>query len=206
MKKLLFLLFFIPLVSFGQITLKEILSIDSENTFIRTMIENGFEEKTTPANADVMVTYVKERLNQIISASFRRSDSISDAGVMIIFSPDALEKNDVYDDIYNLVKRDCEFKEIREHLGKNIAMYSCPDPNPDPRLIELNIQMKEKAKNNTSFNLTDLEIGFHKQNGLYVIDMPINMLDDDEMVKLVTMLLEVDFDELKESLKDSIQK
>ena len=35
--------------------------------------------------------------------------------------------------------------------------------------------------------------------------MPINMLDDDEMVKLVTMLLEVDFDELKESLKDSIQ-
>ena len=205
MKKLLLLLAFIPLISFSQITLQEILSIDSENTFIRTMIENGFEEETNPENADVMVTYVKESLNQIISASFRRSDSKSDAGVMVIFTPDVYEKNDIYDGIYDLVKRDCQFKEIREHLGRNIAMYTCPDPNPDPRLIELNIQMKEKAKNNTSFNLTDLEIGFHKQNGLYVIDMPINMLDDDEMVKLVTMLLEVDFDELKESLKDSIQ-
>ena len=85
-------------------------------------------------------------------------------------------------------------------------MYTCPDPNPDPRLIELNTQLMKKAKNNTSYNLTDLEIGFHKSNGLYIIDRRINTIADDTMVEVLTMMLELDFDELKESLKDSIQK
>ena len=64
----------------------------------------------------------------------------------------------------------------------------------------------KKAKNNTSYNLTDLEIGFHKSNGLYIIDRRINTIADDTMVEVLTMMLELDFDELKESLKDSIQK
>ena len=206
MKKLLLLVFFLPLVSFGQITLQEILSIDSENTFIRTMIENGFEDETAPERADKQVTYRKDMLDQFITASFKRSDSINDAGLMVIFTSDMYEKNDIYDGIYNLVKKDCQFKEIRERLGSNIAMYTCPDPNPDPRLVELNTQLMKKAKNNTSYNLTDLEIGFHKSNGLYIIDRRINTIADDTMVEVLTMMLELNFDELKESLKDSIQK
>ena len=42
MKKLIILLLF-PLVSFSQISYKDIMSIDSEKMFKKVMIENGYE-------------------------------------------------------------------------------------------------------------------------------------------------------------------
>ena len=77
MKNLILVLLFIPFISVGQITLQEILDIDSEKSFKRTFIENGFQEETAPENAEKLVTYVKQIVNQTISASFRRSDSLS---------------------------------------------------------------------------------------------------------------------------------
>jgi hypothetical protein len=73
MKKLLLLLLFIPLVSFGQITLQEILAIETEQDFKRTFIENGFQEETTEEESEKLVVYNKQIVNISIGASFRRS-------------------------------------------------------------------------------------------------------------------------------------
>jgi len=42
MKRLLFLLF-IPILSYSQITYKDVMSINSEDTFKKVVIENGYE-------------------------------------------------------------------------------------------------------------------------------------------------------------------
>ena len=42
MKKLIVLLLFIPLVSFGQLSYKDIMKIDSKDNFIKLMVENGY--------------------------------------------------------------------------------------------------------------------------------------------------------------------
>ena len=100
--RLLFILLF-PLFTFSQITLQEILAIDSENTFKRTMIENGFE--LTEADNSV-VTYDKSisTPSSMISANFRRGDSLSTESMYFIFTEDVFEKNDIWDSIYDLVK------------------------------------------------------------------------------------------------------
>ena len=43
MKKLVFILLFIPLISFGQVTYEDMLSINSLDQFKRVMIENDYE-------------------------------------------------------------------------------------------------------------------------------------------------------------------
>ena len=44
MKKYLLLLLFIPIMSFGQeITYDELMTINSEDTFMKVVIENGYE-------------------------------------------------------------------------------------------------------------------------------------------------------------------
>ena len=79
------------------------LAIDSENTFKRTMIENGFE--LTEADNSV-VTYDKSisTPSSMISANFRRGDSLSTESMYFIFTEDVFEKNDIWDSIYDLVK------------------------------------------------------------------------------------------------------
>ena len=52
MKKLILLLF-IPLVSFSQ-TFEDLMSIDSKEKFIRTMVEIGYERVS---NEDGLITY-----------------------------------------------------------------------------------------------------------------------------------------------------
>ena len=46
MRKLLILLF-IPILSFSQISLKDVMSINREKTFKKVMIENGYEFDST---------------------------------------------------------------------------------------------------------------------------------------------------------------
>ncbi|MFL2666115.1 MAG: hypothetical protein ACJ0NM_01875 [Flavobacteriaceae bacterium] len=192
MKKLILLLLF-PLISFSQITLQEILAIETELDFKRTFIENGFQEETEPANAEKLVTYSKQLLVTEISASFRRSDSLSAKAVVVMFTPDASQKNDIYEGIYNKVKKDCKFYEVRNSIGMDVAFYNCPDENPDPKLVALNEKIKEipNRPNSIEFNLTDLQIGFVKNNGLYTIQYPIYDIDVDELIELTNKMMKM---------------
>tara|TARA_B110000459_G_C16319792_1_gene363065 strand:- start:3 stop:626 length:624 start_codon:yes stop_codon:yes gene_type:complete len=206
--RLLFILLF-PLFTFSQITLQEILAIDSENTFKRTMIENGFE--LTKADNSV-VTYDKSisTPSSMISANFRRGDSLSTESMYFIFTEDVFEKNDIWDSIYDLVKKDCEFNELRKYSSEredpnanDVAMYKCPDIDPDPRLVALQERIKKEVSvSDKTMNLTDLEIGFVKWRGYYLIERPLPEVNPDQMVGLANMLLEY---ALEKQAKDSIQ-
>ena len=204
MKKLLLLLLFIPLASFGQITLQEILAIETEQDFKRTFIENGFQEETEPANAEKLVTYAKQLTLTNISASFRRSDSLSAKAVAIMFSPDVSQKNDIYEGIYNMVKKDCKLYEVRNSIGMDVAFYNCPDKNPDPRLVALDKKLRKEIPNrpNNDLSLTDLQIGFVKNNGLYTIQYPIYDVDVDELIKVTNEMLKM----MKEMEKQELKK
>ena len=193
MKKLLLLLLFIPLMSVGQITLQEILDIDSEKSFKKTFIENGFQEETAPENAEKLVTYVKQIVSQTISASFRRSDSLSVKVVGLLFTPDMLDRNVIYDGIYDKVKEECSFYEVRNSIGMDVAFYNCPDKNPDPRLVALDKKLRKEIPNrpNNDLSLTDLQIGFVKNNGLYTIQYPIYDEDVDEIINLSNEMLKM---------------
>ncbi|MDC1336612.1 hypothetical protein N8263_02885 [Flavobacteriaceae bacterium] len=195
MKKLLLLLLFIPLVSFGQITLQEILAIETEQDFKRTFIENGFQEETTEEESEKLVVYNKQIVNISIGASFRRSDSLSAKAVAISFSPDIFGKNDIYDGIYNKVKEECKFTGIRNELNMDLAFYLCPNENPDPELLELQKTIEKEFTGNFSLpdetkdlNITNLEIGFVKHNDLYIILNPI--YDQTENIKMIKQLIE----------------
>ncbi len=208
MKKLLLLLLFIPILSFGQITLQEILAIDSENTFKRTMIENGFE--LTNADESV-VTYDKtiSTPSSMISANFRRGDSLSTESLYFIFTEDVFDKNDIWDNIYDEVKKDCEFNELRKYSSEkdnpnanDVAMYKCPDIDPDPRLVALQKRIKEEIlASDKTMDITDLEIGFVKWKGYYLIERPLAELNTDEMVLFTKAIFEV---ALENQAKDSI--
>ena len=50
MKKILLLLLFIPLMSIGQITYNDLMSIKSVDTFKKVVIENGYEYDSTDAD------------------------------------------------------------------------------------------------------------------------------------------------------------
>ena len=44
MKKLYFLLLFIHLISFSQVTYKDIMSISTKNTFLKVMLDNKYSQ------------------------------------------------------------------------------------------------------------------------------------------------------------------
>ena len=193
MKKLLFLFLFIPFTSFSQLTLNKILNIETEQDFKRTFIEEGFQEETAPENADKLVTYNKEIVNQSISASFRRSDESSAKVVAVMFTPDALDRNEIYDAIYDKVKSDCKFFEVRNSIGMDVAFYTCPDENPDPKLVALDKRLREAIPDRPKGNvrLTDLQIGFVRYDGLFIIQYPIYDIDVDVLIKVSNEMLKM---------------
>ena len=44
MKKLVFILLFIPLISFSQVTYKDVMSIGTKNTFLKVMLDNKYSQ------------------------------------------------------------------------------------------------------------------------------------------------------------------
>ena len=79
MKKLLLLLLFIPLVSFGQVTYDDLMSIKSVETFKKVVIENGYEYDSTDDNGIIWYGYniTKDSIEGNRSpkwASYQKSD------------------------------------------------------------------------------------------------------------------------------------
>ena len=197
----LILLLFTPFLCFSQITLQEILAIDSETTFKRTMIENGFSTREMDEEIENPMGYEKELINTQIYTNFRASDSLSNGGALFLFTSEPIyKKNVVYDRIYDLVKNECEFSEIRDDTsGKAFAYYNCPDIDPDPRLIEIIDLMYKNIKTaDKSISLTDIEIGFSKSNSLYVINLPISNFNSERKIEFLTQAYKTMLEKQKE--------
>ena len=196
----LILLLFTPILCFSQITLQEILAIDSETTFKRTMIENGFskEDDENPKR----ISYRKNLTGDVtnIYASFKTGDSLYDGGAIFMFVPNSFQKNVTYDRIYDLVKKECGFSEIRDDVGNgDFAYYKCPDIDPDPRLIEITDLIHKNIKGtDKSYSATDIEIGFSKKDNIYLINLPISSFNNEKKIEILTLAYKMALKKQKE--------
>lgn len=137
MKKLLLFLLFIPLLSIGQITYKDIMSIKSENTFKKVVIENGYEFDN---NEDDVIWYgwnIKRdsvegnmsskwaSYNKTTGAFRFKLSRINPIADFLKYENDT-SKN-AYDLIVADIKSKCNYYDIVEYNGNSYVTYSCSE-------------------------------------------------------------------------------
>ena len=108
MKKLILLLLFIPLVSFGQ-TFDEIMKMNSEDIFVRYMVENGFEIDLNNINKEL----IQYKLNPVLigkNSSWDASATFEKPGFFNIgFNLASSDSKIKYTKIYNQIKEKCTY-------------------------------------------------------------------------------------------------
>ena len=123
MKKLLFLLLFIPIMSFGQeIKFDEIMSINSLDTFKRVVIENSFEF----SNGDNYITYgykLDTNKKGVEVASKWASYDKEFGNFLFQFIKDGLWVDLEFNRIVSDIKSKCEYFEINDEY----VTYNCDD-------------------------------------------------------------------------------
>ena len=140
MKKILFLLL-LPIFINGQIkSFFDIKNINSEKSFIRACIENGYIEVSSLQNYSEYAQDPEYKEGKFQGA-YRYStynkdyerflDLYKDEWTFSFFSLDWYRKNDIcyYDKIFNEVKNECKFYDLLElkYKGKEqkVVCYSC---------------------------------------------------------------------------------
>ena len=150
MKKLILLLLFTPLISFGQvISYDDVMSISSKNIFKKVVTDNGFEKYQ-----DISSVEMKELMNSTYAYGLKKGNTLEEDTAQIIgvystdgFSfgfydinfvtgVDALSKllDTGYDKIFSKVKEKCSYSEIVEVGGKNYSAYDCNDADFNGRI------------------------------------------------------------------------
>lgn len=118
-------LLFISFTSFGQ-TYDDIMSIDGLNTFKKVVIENSYQlDKETTDDDKVSYNNIDDTRGAMHSTSgypififyFSKTSIIGD-----------MEISDTpYDEIYEQVKKKCEFVRIQTMNSSDYACYECED-------------------------------------------------------------------------------
>ena len=152
MKRLLLLLI-IPTLSYSQITFEEIMYINSEKTFKRVMIENGFEYEDIDDDEYVFygLNIVRDSLEESKSSFWgsylkENGEFMFQIGVRSSLGSDffgrQIESEDnVYNELTEKIKKNCKYYDVLNENGNDYVCYSCP-------------QSKYKGK-----------IGFYKSDG-----------------------------------------
>ena len=132
MKRLLLLLL-IPTLSYSQITFDDIMSINSEKTFKRVVIENGFEfsgEEEEYISYGLDIT--KDSIDGDRSSLWSRYNKIN-GEFQFQFSYGGnlfgLEFNDddnPYDILVEKIKKNCNYYDVLNEGGVDYVCYSCP--------------------------------------------------------------------------------
>jgi len=133
MKKILFLLLFIPMLSYSQITYDDVMSINSEDTFKRVMIENGYGKVISQSN-DSLIVYGYNVTSESSSNSFCIYNNMSDIYVLGFnktsflsrFGLDEDGSDNSYDLIVKEIKSGCEYYKIITNDDDWVS-YSCVD-------------------------------------------------------------------------------
>ena len=137
MKKVLFLLVFIPLASFGQ-TYNDVMSIGSVDMFVKVAIENGYEFNSTDEDGWVTYGYNIDRdsiegnkSNKWIhynKKDHRFSLALSRENIISNFlGTDADTSENPYDLIVKEIKEKCKYYKIQNYKGTDFVTYSCSD-------------------------------------------------------------------------------
>ena len=136
MKKTLFLLLFIPILSYSQITYDEVMSIDSTDSFIRVMIENGYEKIDDRSNDSLSVYGINLTTDSMSSSfcfygvysqkyilSFNRTSFLTKMGIE--------DHDNPYDLIVKDIKEKCDYHKIINDMDTDFVSYFCKDSKYD---------------------------------------------------------------------------
>tara|TARA_Y100000991_G_scaffold204653_1_gene180333 strand:- start:651 stop:1553 length:903 start_codon:yes stop_codon:yes gene_type:complete len=136
MKRLLLLLT-IPTLSYSQITYEDVMSINSEKTFKRVMIENGFEHEDTDNNQYVwyglntVKDSVKGSQSSFWGSYYKRNGeftfqiSLRSSFGLDFFGKQIENEDNVYNEIIEKIKKNCNYYDIIEKDGDDFVCYSC---------------------------------------------------------------------------------
>ena len=136
--KQLILLCLIPTLSYSQITYEDVMSINSEKTFKRVMIENGFEYEDTDNDQyvwygmNIVKDSVKGSQSSFWSSYYKRNGEFEfQISLRSIFGFDFFGKqieneDNVYNDIMDKIKKNCKYYDVLNENGNDYVCYSCP--------------------------------------------------------------------------------
>ena len=213
MKKLLILLLFIPLVSFGQLTLETMSHIDDVQSFKRAMIENGFSVREDESGDENSIEYEKLGIGEIpdIIAYYRlknEDEEFSDDKMMFVYTSDYKGENETYKAIFDKVKNECQFSNVGEGVGGDIAYYSCEYEKPPKELLELQEYFEKELPDMPNVNVLQYTVGFNKNKSLHLIHFPYPKKTDNSVIYLMKRIIDMqksgELDALEEIDLDSI--
>jgi hypothetical protein len=132
MKKSLFLLLLIPILSYSQITYKDVMGINSEDTFKKVVIENGYEFDSEDENGwftyglnikrdsigNKSSQWIHYKDNGEFSFNFVRTYSG-------LFGMEITSTETPYDSIVEDIKKNCKYYKIINVNGTDYVTYSC---------------------------------------------------------------------------------
>ena len=133
MKKLLFLLVFIPIISFGQ-SFDELMSIDSKEQFVRVMVENGFERTSSDDSQLIYAlnpTYDEDGESR--ASVYVNCLTFENGGAVLLqfylknFLGSEVDDNG-YERIFSVAKSRCEYDSLIDNVyeeGDEMVQYKC---------------------------------------------------------------------------------
>ena len=131
MKKLILLLLFIPLISFSQVTYKDVMSIGTKNTFLKVMLDNKYSQMESDS-AELLFGLIPSENDTSSSFAYYYSDNrfmfqFVRTGIRNKGEPneEVVVMDNPYDTIYDKISEKCKLVSIREVDKKNYACYDC---------------------------------------------------------------------------------
>ena len=129
MTKIIQLLYFIPLIAFGQITsFDELKKVSSKSQYLRTSIENSFEkvsEESVNKGKGLMISYAhmlsrdKKNANQFF---WWIENSVLGNTWMLTMADEEL-----YSQLLKSIKTECKFSAVVSYYFNDMACYSCTE-------------------------------------------------------------------------------
>ena len=129
--KIVFILLFIPLISFSQVTYKDVMSISTKNTFLKVMLDNKYSQMESDS-AELVFGLIPSENDTSSSFAYYYSDNrfmfqFVRTGTMYTGTPQekVVVMDNPYYAIYNKISEKCKLVSIREVDKKNYACYDC---------------------------------------------------------------------------------
>ena len=134
MKKLLLILLFIPLVSFGQ-SYNDLMSINSVDMFKKVAIENGYEFSQNDGDwVDYGLNIVKDSINGNKSPAWLYYNTKDDRFSLVfsrtstnLFGVKENRNDGNFDLIVKDIKEKCKYHKIQNYKGVDYVTYSCSE-------------------------------------------------------------------------------
>ena len=138
MKRVLFVLLFIPIFSFSQVSYKDVMSIKSADMFKKVVIENGYEYDSM--DDDGWLTYgfniVRDSIEGNKSSKWSSYNTKDDRFTLsfgrrsvlgnFLGTEDDTSQNP-YDLIVKDIKEKCKYYKIINYKGTDYVTYSCSE-------------------------------------------------------------------------------